>query len=93
MPWPRQEHPGQAEYFRQLHQTDEILILGNAWDVISAKFLEHLGYKAIGTTSAGIAAVLGHPDGELMSVQENCGMVQQIAAAVTIHVSADIEAG
>ncbi|MBQ75240.1 MAG: dihydrouridine synthase [Gammaproteobacteria bacterium] len=83
----------QADHFRQLHHADEILVLGNAWDVISAKFLERQGYKAIGTTSAGIAAVLGYPDGEVMSIRENCEMVQRITAAVTIPVTADIEAG
>jgi 2-methylisocitrate lyase-like PEP mutase family enzyme len=79
--------------FHELHHSDEILILGNAWDVVSARILERQGYKAIGTSSAGIASVLGYPDGEMMSITENCEMIHRISEAVDIPVSADIESG
>jgi 2-methylisocitrate lyase-like PEP mutase family enzyme len=37
--------------FNQLHATNEILFLGNAWDLLSALALEKAGFQAIGTTS------------------------------------------
>lgn len=48
-----------AEAFLTLHHAPSLLILPNAWDVASAKIFEIEGFKAIGTTSAGISAVLG----------------------------------
>ena len=53
-----------AEQLRKLHQGPRILILPNAWDVISARIVEDVGFPAIATTSAGVAAVLGYPDGQ-----------------------------
>lgn len=41
--------------FSELHQSDDILFLGNAWDLSFALALEKAGFKAIGTTSWGIA--------------------------------------
>jgi 2-methylisocitrate lyase-like PEP mutase family enzyme len=51
--------------FHQLHQQPSTFVLPNAWDVISARMFEECGFKAIGTTSAGIAASLGYLDGRL----------------------------
>jgi 2-methylisocitrate lyase-like PEP mutase family enzyme len=50
--------------FRQLHYADEPLLLPNAWDVSSALAFHDAGYRAIGTTSFGVAASAGHPDAE-----------------------------
>ena len=52
-----------AEQLRKLHRGPRMLVLPNAWDVISARIVEELGFPAIATTSAGIAATLGYPDG------------------------------
>lgn len=41
--------------FKEMHISDELLFLGNAWDVLSAITLEKAGFKALGTTSWGIA--------------------------------------
>lgn len=41
--------------FKAMHQQQELLFLPNAWDVISALVLEQSGFKALGTTSWGIA--------------------------------------
>jgi 2-methylisocitrate lyase-like PEP mutase family enzyme len=41
------------------HFSKDILFLGNAWDLLSALMLEKAGFKAIGTTSWGIANSLG----------------------------------
>jgi len=79
--------------FLKLHHDSHILILPNVWDVFSAKICENLGFKALGTTSAGIAAVIGFPDGQKMNLQDNLRAVKVIAENTRLPVSADIEAG
>lgn len=82
-----------ADYFLGLHQAPEILLLPNAWDVASERIFELEGFRAIGTTSAGISAMLGYPDGQKMSLAENLEVVRRIVNSTTLPVSADIEAG
>ena len=82
-----------AEKFLKLHHDKNILLLPNAWDVVTAKIYENLGFKALGTTSAGIAATLGYPDGQKMSLEENLSVVKRIIEHTNLPVSADIEAG
>lgn len=79
--------------FNRLHNSEEILFLGNAWDLLSALTLEKMGYKAIGTTSWGIANSLGYADGELIDFGRHLNIIKTIAENVEIPVSADIEAG
>jgi 2-methylisocitrate lyase-like PEP mutase family enzyme len=82
-----------ADEFLALHHSPTILILANAWDVASAKIFELEGFKAIGTTSAGISSTLGYADVQHMSLAENMQVVQRIVNNTTLPVSADIEAG
>lgn len=82
-----------AEEFLKLHRGEKILLLPNAWDVLSTKIFEQLGFTAIGTTSAGIAATLGYPDGQIMSLEENLRVVQRIINNTFLPVSTDIESG
>ena len=82
-----------AAAFRGLHDGSRILILPNAWDVASARIFEAAGFRAIGTTSCGVAWALGYPDGERMSREEMLGVVRRIASRVTLPVTADMEAG
>src|ERR1044071_7050149 len=82
-----------AEAFGKLHRGNDILILPNAWDVASARLVEAAGYKAIATTSAGVAWALGYPDGEKISRDEMLEAVGRIAAKVRVPVTADLEAG
>jgi 2-methylisocitrate lyase-like PEP mutase family enzyme len=82
-----------AEQLRKLHRGPRMLVLPNAWDVISARIIEELGFPAIATTSAGIAATLGYPDGQKISREEMLGVVARIAKAVHVPVTADVEAG
>jgi 2-methylisocitrate lyase-like PEP mutase family enzyme len=82
-----------ADELRKLHRGPRILVLANAWDVASARVMEDLGYPAIATTSAGVAASLGYPDGQLISRDEMLDVVERIAKAVRVPVTADIEAG
>lgn len=79
--------------FLELHHADELLFLGNAWDLLSALALERAGFKAIGTTSWGIASSLGARDGEQIDFATHLGIIRKIVDHVNIPVSADIEAG
>lgn len=49
--------------FADLHHADEPLLLPNAWDHASALLLAAHGFRAVGTTSLGVAAAAGLPDG------------------------------
>jgi 2-methylisocitrate lyase-like PEP mutase family enzyme len=82
-----------AEALRRLHSGPEILIIVNAWDAISARIFEQAGCRALGTTSAGIANVLGYPDGEHISRAEMLEVVRRIAGRVAVPLTADMEAG
>jgi 2-methylisocitrate lyase-like PEP mutase family enzyme len=82
-----------AEDFLNLHKTPPLFVLANAWDVASARIFELAGFKAIGTTSAGIAATLGYPDGQKITVHETAEVIRRMARLVKLPISADIEAG
>jgi 2-methylisocitrate lyase-like PEP mutase family enzyme len=82
-----------AEQLRKLHHGPQILILVNAWDVISARIVEDLGFPAVATTSAGVAAVLGYPDGQRTPRKEMLEFVARVARGVSVPVTADMEAG
>ena len=68
-------------------------VLPNAWDAGSARILEHLGFPAIATTSAGVAWSCGVPDGGRIDRDTMLEHVARIAAAVSVPVTADLEAG
>jgi 2-methylisocitrate lyase-like PEP mutase family enzyme len=88
-----EQQAAKAKRLRELHSGPRILVLPNAWDVVSARLIEEAGYPAIATTSAGVAAVLGYPDGENLSRCEMLEIVARIARAVSVPVTADMEAG
>ncbi len=69
------------------------LLLANAWDVPSALAAESAGYRAIGTSSAAIAAMLGYQDGEQMPFEALLLVVRRIRASTALPLSVDIEAG
>jgi 2-methylisocitrate lyase-like PEP mutase family enzyme len=80
-----------AERLRALHSAPPIFVVPNAWDAASARVFEAEGFPAIATTSAGIAAALGYPDGGLVPAREMIEAVARIARAVRVPVSADFE--
>ncbi len=82
-----------AETFRALHTGGRILVLANAWDVASARIVEAAGAPAIATTSAGVANALGYPDGQRIPREVMIEAIRRIAGAVSVPVSADVEAG
>jgi 2-methylisocitrate lyase-like PEP mutase family enzyme len=82
-----------AALFAGLHRRGDPLLLANAWDVASAVAIASAGAQAIATTSAGVAWSLGVPDGADFGADRAAAVIRRIAAAVTVPVSADIEAG
>lgn len=83
-----------ARAFRELHRRDRVFLMPNAWDQGSARLLASAGFDAIATTSAGIAYSLGVPDyRNRVSRERMMERVAEIAAAVDIPVSGDLEAG
>jgi 2-methylisocitrate lyase-like PEP mutase family enzyme len=68
-------------------------VLPNAWDAGSARILEQVGFPAIATTSAGIAWSCGVPDGGTLDRDTMLEHVGRIVAAVSVPVTADLEAG
>jgi 2-methylisocitrate lyase-like PEP mutase family enzyme len=82
-----------AELFLKFHHDKEILVLLNSWDIGSSKLIAACGYKAITTTSMGIAASLGYPDCQVITLSEMIQAISGIVKAVQAPVSVDIEAG
>ncbi len=87
------EQAQKAEQFRKLHHGPRLLLLPNAWDVVSARILEECGHPAIATSSAAVAFSLGYPDGQRISREEMLEVARRIARAVDVPVTADLEAG
>jgi 2-methylisocitrate lyase-like PEP mutase family enzyme len=82
-----------AELFLKYHHEKEILVLLNSWDIGSSKLIEACGYKAVATTSMGIAASLGYPDCQVITLSEMLAAITGIVNAVKVPVTVDIEAG
>jgi 2-methylisocitrate lyase-like PEP mutase family enzyme len=82
-----------AEDFRRMHQSPPILVLPNAWDVASARIFASVGASAIATSSAGVAFVLGYPDGPKIPRRLMIESIALIAASVDLPVTADVESG
>ncbi len=82
-----------AATFRKRHDGSRILVLPNAWDVASARLLEAAGFAALATTSAGVAWVLGYPDGERIPRDVMLDAVRRIVGRVSVPVTADMVAG
>ena len=95
----RQNQAEAAATFLALHRKKPGFILPNAWDAGSAILLATQGFPAIATTSGGIAFSLGKPDyllgnpGLAVSRDEMFARIREIAAAVRVPVSADLESG
>lgn len=83
-----------ARDFAALHQGPDLLVLPNPWDAGSARMLAHLGFKALATTSAGLAFSLGRRDAEgAVSREEALANARAIVEATPLPVAADLENG
>lgn len=78
--------------FRELHYSDAPLLLPNAWDVGSALAFAAAGYPAVGTTSFGVSASAGLPDGGGSSKAATSALAALIGR-MPVHVTTDIEDG
>jgi methylisocitrate lyase len=77
--------------FRKLHESG-CFIIPNPFDAGSAKALQHLGFKALASTSAGFAWTIAKADNRV-TVDDVCDHLAAICAAVDIPVNADFEDG
>jgi 2-methylisocitrate lyase-like PEP mutase family enzyme len=79
--------------FKALHEQG-CFVIPNPWDAGSAKLLTAMGFKALATTSAGLAFALGRPDGaDLVSRAETLENARAIVEATDLPVNADLEDG
>ncbi|GAA3270591.1 isocitrate lyase/phosphoenolpyruvate mutase family protein [Dactylosporangium vinaceum] len=78
--------------FASLHVPGKPLVLPNVWDVAGARALVAAGFRAVGTTSLGVAASHGLPDGEDATLDETLRLVSRLAT-LPVLVTADIERG
>ena len=77
--------------FHTLHQSG-CFVIPNPWDVGSTRYLQHLGFKALASTSAGFAFAQGIADGAV-SRDMMLAHIAEIAAATDLPMNADFEAG
>jgi 2-methylisocitrate lyase-like PEP mutase family enzyme len=89
----RSEHLSVVEKFRELHAAG-CFVLPNPWDVGSAVYLEHLGFKALATTSAGFAFSRALPD-SVAGVPRDLMLdhFRDIVNATSLPVNADFQTG
>lgn len=78
-----------AKTFRTLHEQVGAFIIPNPWDIATARMLEHFGFKALATTSAGYAWSLGQRD-NAVSRNETMNYLKTLAGATRLPISADL---
>lgn len=77
--------------FRALHQSG-CFVIPNPWDVGSARMFQHMGFKALASTSSGFAWTIGRPDNGV-TLEDVLAHLTAMSAAVDLPVNADFEAG
>ena len=81
------------DQFRKLHESG-CFVIPNPWDPGSARYLRHLGFRALATTSSGLAFSRGLPDSDWAIPREVVlNHIAEIAVAVELPVNADFESG
>lgn len=82
-----------TQTFQQLHASG-CFVIPNPWDIGSARYLEHLGFKALATTSAGVAFAMGKPDTDwAVSRDTMLSHIREIVSNTSLPVNADFESG
>ena len=90
---PTHKQSSAIEEFRALHQTG-CFVLPNPWDAGTAKYLQHLGFKALATTSAGFAFSKGLPDSvSAVSRDMMLAHFREVVDATSLPVNADFQTG
>ncbi|PGH48673.1 phosphonomutase [Streptomyces sp. Ru87] len=83
---------GPGTPFARLHHQDTPLLLPNAWDHASAAALAAEGFAAVGTTSLGVAAAAGLPDGAAATAGATLALARRLGADAFLF-SVDAEGG
>jgi 2-methylisocitrate lyase-like PEP mutase family enzyme len=79
--------------FRALHDSG-CFVLPNPWDIGTAVYLQQLGFKALATTSAGVAFTRARPDTTpALPLDEMLAHVREIVEATPLPVNADFQSG
>lgn len=84
--------PPAGDIFRKMHHEDGAFVIPNPWDIGTARILASMGFRALATTSAGMAFALGRPEGRV-SQDEVLAHCRMIVEATDLPVSADLEKG
>ena len=92
-PSPTTDLHSRCDVLRSLHRPGAPLLLPNAWDVATARAVVGAGFPVVATTSAGVAATLGHEDHEQAPAGEMLAAAARIARGVEVPVTVDAEAG
>ncbi|PRX07225.1 oxaloacetate decarboxylase [Martelella mediterranea] len=80
--------------FKALHEADGAFVIPNPWDAGSARLLANLGFKALATTSAGLAFSIGKRNSAAALTRgEVLANASAIVAATDLPISADLENG
>src|SRR5215813_9817670 len=83
-----------GKQFRALHDAPRTFVIPNPWNVGTARILSALGFRALATTSAGLAFSHGRRDGQgLVTRDEMLAHARTIVEATDLPVSADLENG
>ncbi|MDB6083592.1 MAG: 2-methylisocitrate lyase [Gammaproteobacteria bacterium] len=77
--------------FRKLHESG-CFVIPNPWDAGSARYLQDLGFKALASTSSGLAWSLGRPDNGLPR-ERVLAHLRELVEATDVPVNADFENG
>jgi len=88
---PLTDFTARRQAFRKLHESG-CFVIPNPWDPGSARYLRHLGFQALASTSAGFAFSRGLPDSAVPR-DSILGNIAEIVAAVDLPVNADFESG
>ena len=81
-----------ARTIKALHEGPETFLIPNPWDVGSARVFESIGFKALATTSGGLAYALGKLDGGV-TLDEKVAHCRALSEATQIPLTADLENG
>jgi 2-methylisocitrate lyase-like PEP mutase family enzyme len=88
-----QDVAARREAFRALHDRG-CFVIPNPWDPGTARYLRHLGFKALATTSSGFAFSRGLPDLDAAgSIDDVLAHIADIVAAVDLPINADFKSG
>jgi 2-methylisocitrate lyase-like PEP mutase family enzyme len=81
------------EKFKHLHEGLSPFVLGNIWDIHSARMFETANYEAIGVSSAALSNAFGYNDGENLPFELLLQIAKRVTEVVSIPLSVDMEGG